>query len=50
MMKMEEKILYISRMQAKQLLNNKIKRVERTIPKRMLETEDSIKFCIELSD
>jgi len=47
---MEEKILYISRMQAKQLLNNKIRRVERTIPKNQLETEDSIKFCIELSD
>lgn len=47
---MIEKILYISRMQAKQLLDNKIRRVERIIPKQLLETEDSIKVCIELSD
>lgn len=47
---MEEKILYISRMQAKQLLESKIRRVERIIPKSLLETDDSIKFCIELSD
>ena len=47
---MEEKILYISRMQAKGLLNNKIRQVERTIPKQLLETKDSIKICIQLSD
>ena len=47
---MIEKTLYISRMQAKQLLDNKIRRVERIIPKQLLETEDSIKVCIELSD
>ncbi len=28
---MEEKILYISRMQAKQLLDHKIRRVQRTV-------------------
>ena len=45
-----EKNLYISRMHVKQLLNSKIRSVERVIPKQFLKFNKTLHIKVRLSD